>query len=79
VNAGAPRPQLQKSVLEETRRDQSVKTMFGRVRPIPDINRKNSNTRGFAERPSFEPAPVERHILDLKFQLPPRSNGVGQA
>jgi DNA polymerase-1 len=36
--------------LEEARREQRVKTLFGRVRPIPDINSKNSNLRGFAER-----------------------------
>jgi len=36
--------------LEETRREQKVKTLFGRVRPIPDINSKNANMRGFAER-----------------------------
>ena len=28
--------------LEETRREQKVRTLFGRVRPIPDINSKNS-------------------------------------
>jgi DNA polymerase-1 len=37
-------------IWEETRRDQSVKTLFGRTRPIPDINSKNANMRGFAER-----------------------------
>ncbi len=36
--------------LDETRRDGRVKTVFGRVRPIPDINSKNFNLRGFAER-----------------------------
>ena len=36
--------------LEEARRDMKVKTLFGRVRPIPDINSKNPNQRGFAER-----------------------------
>jgi DNA polymerase-1 len=36
--------------LEEARRDLKVKTLFGRVRPIPDINSKNANQRGFAER-----------------------------
>src|SRR5689334_2099883 len=36
--------------LEETRKEQSVKTLFGRSRPIPDINSKNANMRGFAER-----------------------------
>src|SRR5207247_4297525 len=36
--------------LVEARREQKVKTLFGRVRPIPDINSKNANLRGFAER-----------------------------
>ncbi|MFZ0795167.1 MAG: DNA polymerase I, partial [Candidatus Korobacteraceae bacterium] len=36
--------------LEQARRDQKVTTLFGRVRPIPDIHSKNFNLRGFAER-----------------------------
>jgi DNA polymerase-1 len=36
--------------LAETRRTGSVRTMFGRVRPIPDIESRNPNQRGFAER-----------------------------
>ncbi|HEY0796529.1 MAG TPA: DNA polymerase I, partial [Acidisarcina sp.] len=36
--------------LEETRSTQSVRTLFGRVRPIPDIQSRNANLRGFAER-----------------------------
>ena len=36
--------------LEEARRDLKVKTLHGRIRPIPDINSKNANQRGFAER-----------------------------
>src|SRR6202041_3550313 len=36
--------------LDEARRDLKVRTLFGRIRPIPDINSKNSNQRGFAER-----------------------------
>jgi DNA polymerase-1 len=38
------------ATLEQTRRDQKVKTLFGRIRPIPDINSKNATQRGFAER-----------------------------
>ncbi len=37
-------------LLEETRREQKVRTLFGRVRPIPDIQSRNANLRGFAER-----------------------------
>ncbi len=51
-------------VLEETRRDQSVKTMFGRVRPIPDINSKNANMRGFAERTAVN-TPLQGTAADL--------------
>src|SRR5207237_7734129 len=35
--------------LEEARREQRVRTLFGRVRPIPDINSNNANLRSFAE------------------------------
>ncbi len=51
-------------VLEETRREQKVKTMFGRVRPIPDINSKNANMRGFAERTAVN-TPLQGTAADL--------------
>ena len=50
--------------LEETRRDQNVKTLFGRVRPIPDINSKNANLRGFAERTAVN-TPLQGTAADL--------------
>jgi DNA polymerase I len=50
--------------LEETRRDQSVKTLFGRSRPIPDINSKNANMRGFAERTAVN-TPLQGTAADL--------------
>lgn len=50
--------------LEETRRDQKVKTIFGRVRPIPDINSKNANLRGFAERTAVN-TPLQGTAADL--------------
>jgi DNA polymerase-1 len=50
--------------LEETRREQRVKTMFGRVRPIPDINSKNANMRGFAERTAVN-TPLQGTAADL--------------
>ncbi len=50
--------------LEETRRDQSVKTLFGRIRPIPDINSKNANLRGFAERTAVN-TPLQGTAADL--------------
>jgi DNA polymerase I len=51
-------------VLEETRREQSVKTLFGRTRPIPDINSKNPNMRGFAERTAVN-TPLQGTAADL--------------
>jgi DNA polymerase I len=51
-------------VLQETRRDQQVKTLFGRVRPIPDINSKNANMRGFAERTAVN-TPLQGTAADL--------------
>jgi DNA polymerase-1 len=50
--------------LEETRREQSVKTLFGRRRPIPDINSKNANMRGFAERTAVN-TPLQGTAADL--------------
>jgi DNA polymerase-1 len=51
-------------IWEETRRDQSVKTLFGRTRPIPDINSKNANMRGFAERTAVN-TPLQGTAADL--------------
>jgi len=50
--------------LEETGRDGRVKTLFGRVRPIPDINSKNFNLRGFAERTAVN-TPLQGTAADL--------------
>lgn len=50
--------------LEEARRDMKVKTLFGRVRPIPDINSKNPNQRGFAERTAVN-TPLQGTAADL--------------
>jgi DNA polymerase I len=52
------------SVLEQTRREQRVRTLFGRARPIPDINSKNANTRGFAERTAVN-TPLQGTAADL--------------
>ncbi|HLJ28903.1 MAG TPA: DNA polymerase I [Candidatus Angelobacter sp.] len=51
-------------VLEETRLEQRVKTLFGRIRPIPDINSKNANMRGFAERTAVN-TPLQGTAADL--------------
>jgi DNA polymerase I len=50
--------------LEATRREGKVKTLFGRVRPIPDINSKNFNLRGFAERTAVN-TPLQGTAADL--------------
>ena len=50
--------------LDETRRDGRVKTLFGRMRPIPDINSKNYNLRGFAERTAVN-TPLQGTAADL--------------
>ncbi len=51
-------------LLEETRREQRVRTMFGRVRPIPDIQSRNANLRGFAERTAVN-TPLQGTAADL--------------
>ena len=50
--------------LEETRREGSVRTLFGRVRPIPDIGSRNPNARGFAERTAVN-TPLQGTAADL--------------
>lgn len=51
-------------VLEETRREQRVRTLIGRVRPIPDIQSRNANLRGFAERTAVN-TPLQGTAADL--------------
>jgi len=50
--------------LESTRREGSVRTLFGRVRPIPDIESRNANARGFAERTAVN-TPLQGTAADL--------------
>ena len=50
--------------LDEARRDGRVQTLFGRVRPIPDILSKNANLRGFAERTAVN-TPLQGTAADL--------------
>ena len=50
--------------LDEARREGKVRTLFGRVRPIPDINSKNANLRGFAERTAVN-TPLQGTAADL--------------
>jgi DNA polymerase-1 len=41
-----------------------VRTLFGRIRPIPDINSKNATQRGFAERTAVN-TPLQGTAADL--------------
>ncbi|HKG22919.1 MAG TPA: DNA polymerase, partial [Blastocatellia bacterium] len=54
--------------MEETpvrvREDGVVKTLFGRIRPIPDINNHNHNLRARAEREAIN-APIQGTAADL--------------
>ncbi|HUS19490.1 MAG TPA: DNA polymerase, partial [Terriglobales bacterium] len=50
--------------LEETRCAGSVRTLFGRLRPIPDIHSSNVNMRGFAERTAVN-TPLQGTAADL--------------
>jgi len=50
--------------LDRARRDGLVSTLFGRVRPLPDINSKNFNLRGFAERTAVN-TPLQGTAADL--------------
>ncbi|MGO4516199.1 DNA polymerase I [Terriglobus sp. 2YAB30_2] len=52
------------SVLATVREEQKVKTLFGRVRPIPDIQSRNANMRGFAERTAVN-TPLQGTAADL--------------
>jgi DNA polymerase I len=52
------------ATLEQTRRDQKVRTLSGRIRPIPDINSKNATQRGFAERTAVN-TPLQGTAADL--------------
>ena len=50
--------------LDATRREGSVRTLFGRLRPIPDIESRNANARGFAERTAVN-TPLQGTAADL--------------
>ncbi len=50
--------------LDEARQNMKVTTLFGRVRPIPDIHSKNFNLRGFAERTAVN-TPLQGTAADL--------------
>jgi DNA polymerase I len=50
--------------IAEVRLSGVTRTMFGRERPIPDINSRNANARGFAERTAVN-SPLQGTAADL--------------
>jgi DNA polymerase I len=52
------------STLAQARIEGKVRTLFGRIRPIPDIQSKNPNMRGFAERTAVN-TPLQGTAADL--------------
>ena len=50
--------------LAEARSKGSVRTLFGRVRPIPELESRNPNMRGFAERTAVN-TPLQGTAADL--------------
>ena len=52
------------AIVDEARRTREVTTLFGRVRPIPDIAASNPNVRGNAERMALN-APFQGAAADI--------------
>jgi DNA polymerase-1 len=52
------------NVLVETRKTGVAKTLFGRIRPIPEINSPQQQLRGFAERTALN-SPLQGTAADL--------------
>jgi DNA polymerase I len=52
------------NTLEEVRRAGMAKTLFGRIRPIPDIHSKDFNLRHFAERTAVN-SPIQGTAADI--------------
>jgi DNA polymerase-1 len=50
--------------IAKTRETGVARTMFGRERPIPDMNSRNPNARGFAERTAVN-SPIQGTAADL--------------
>src|SRR5262249_12683299 len=50
--------------IAKTRETGVARTLFGRQRPIPDINARNPNARGFAERTAVN-SPIQGTAADL--------------
>jgi DNA polymerase-1 len=52
------------ATIAEVRQTGVTRTLFGRERPIPDINSRNANARGFAERTAVN-SPLQGTAADL--------------
>jgi DNA polymerase-1 len=52
------------NTLDEVRKEGFVRTLFGRMRPIPDMESRNPNQRGFAERTAIN-TPLQGTAADL--------------
>jgi DNA polymerase-1 len=52
------------ATISATRESGVARTMFGRERPTPDINSRNANARGFAERTAVN-SPIQGTAADL--------------
>ena len=52
------------SIVAQTRESGVAKTLLGRERPIPDMNSRNPNARGFAERTAMN-SPIQGTAADL--------------
>ncbi|MCL4554156.1 MAG: DNA polymerase, partial [Actinobacteria bacterium] len=52
------------ATIGEVRRTGVTRTLFGRERPIPEINSRNPNSRGFAERTAVN-SPLQGTAADL--------------
>jgi len=50
--------------IAQVRKSGATRTMFDRLRPIPDIQSKNPNARGFAERTAIN-SPIQGSAADL--------------
>ena len=50
--------------LDEARRTGKVRTLFGRLRPIPDIHSRDHNARSFAERTAVN-SPIQGTAADI--------------
>jgi DNA polymerase-1 len=56
--------QYRDAVIEEARRTGIVRTLFGRMRRIPDLRSRDYNARGFAERTAIN-TPLQGSAADL--------------